>query len=150
MFTSLHDRALTWICGRHGVLCLQTVISGSVPKQVKGFPWQFLIQCYPRARRLQATGVNLSHVQRDVFRFSESLIILCTVDYRIIRVFTILHLGALFWNSSIIFWFSFFADCLTSSPIYFWETLPLEGALFLPLPCHWPTSFKIGAVCEPQ
>lgn len=35
---SLHDGALTYICGHK--LCSQTLISGSVPKPMYWFPWQ--------------------------------------------------------------------------------------------------------------
>ena len=40
MAPSLHDRALTWICGWHGELWSQTMISGRVPEPVQCFPGQ--------------------------------------------------------------------------------------------------------------
>jgi len=40
LFSSLRDRAVTWMFGWHGELRSQTGISGSVPEPMQGFPGQ--------------------------------------------------------------------------------------------------------------
>lgn len=70
MASSLHDRALTCICGQHSQLFLHTVISGRVPESMHGF-----------------SGLPL--VDRVCSRLSESFD-LCTVD-KILKIFSIFH-----------------------------------------------------------
>lgn len=54
---ALYDRALTYICGWHGKLCSQTMISGSVTEPIQWFPWlnHVCFQC-------SATGSPEDHV----------------------------------------------------------------------------------------
>jgi len=89
----------------------------------------FLMQSWtPRASH---TDIRLCPLHRDVFRLSESFtdIMFCRWwDIQHLQSFTLRNILKLLNNLSV----QFFADCRTSAHLYFWETLPLQGALFIP------------------
>lgn len=58
------------------------------------------------------------------------LIILCTVDGNIFKVFIILHWVTLLICSTICVGTFFFIDWWTPTHLYFWETLSLQNFLF--------------------
>lgn len=87
--SSLHERALTCLCGQHSELCSQTVISGSVSEPRKWFPWQNVLVFNPvlskgswtsstdiwPSRRADVSPDSLNH-----------LMLLCPVNGEIFKV----------------------------------------------------------------
>lgn len=103
------DGALTCIWGWHIFIHRQQ------------FPKVFLSPCSDfqlRVQRSQTWFWTLSPVHRDFSRFS--LLMIFHVDDVMLKVFTILQCGTLFWNCSIIWWWIFLQ---TSAHLCFWETL---------------------------
>lgn len=97
------DGALTCIWGWHIFIHRQQ------------FPKVFLSPCSDfqlRVQRSQTWFWTLSPVHRDFSRFS--LLMIFHVDDVMLKVFTILQCGTLFWNCSIIWWWIFFTDLCPS------------------------------------
>lgn len=113
------DGALTCIWGWHIFIHRQQ------------FPKVFLSPCSDfqlRVQRSQTWFWTLSPVHRDFSRFS--LLMIFHVDDEMLKVFTILQCGTLFWNCSIIWWWIFFYRPL---PIFAFEKL-WRKTIFTPNP----------------
>lgn len=120
MAPSLYHRALTCICGLHGELCPQTLISGDVPEQVRYFHAYF--QCI--VHRHEALMFALSLLHRDFSRmiwwYCVGFFFLNNVIYKVkVIQEQYSEMAPQFVD---VF---FFADWWASSHLYFWETLPL-------------------------
>lgn len=90
----------------------QTAISKSVPE-----PMQWLPAQGPKITDMILDLVTCTQRFLQILSFDD---LPCTVDDEMLKVFTILQCGTLFWNCSIIWWWIFLQ---TSAHLCFWETL---------------------------
>ena len=94
--SSLHDAALSFICGLQSELCSQTVISRTVPEPIQWCPlenhacFSILPDCSEglKIRYIQFWPSVLSVAHK---RFVDFLMTWCSVDGRMFKAFAILH-----------------------------------------------------------
>jgi len=82
----------------------------------------------PIVMGIQNVCLLVSLVQTCLQILQSLLIIFCTVDGGIFKIFVIIYSGTLFWNCSTIYRHNVFAQCWTY--LYFWETLSLQKWFF--------------------
>ena len=90
MASSLHDRALTGICGWQDELCSQTMICGSVPEAMQRFWWQNHVFKYSvtwGSQRSQSSNIDFCLCPFSTAMSLNLLIIICTVDDGIFKFF---------------------------------------------------------------